>query len=301
MNDVRRHHKLGIFFVDNASAFAANTPFVNEVGLHATRIVTLDGLIPKKDVVTSGITMSKTELKHNLAYRAAVICDKARHYALTFANPTLAAQMKTREDLIYHLNDENILGFMTNIQSKLNPLLADPNFIPYNITGTILGDLVTDATTFDGMIGQADNLAATGTVANQDINNLLDKDMHQNIEHFDMLIKEYKVSNYDFWLGYHVNSAIDDLGIHHTSVLGTVIGPTPPDDPAGAPIIGATVKILGTPKVATTNVLGQYLIPRTKSGDYQLEVSAPGRVTKTQTVKIIRSHSNTFNFSLLPA
>ena len=111
----------------------------------------------------------------------------------------------------------------------------------------------------------------------------------------------YKITNPDFVRGYHINAAVENLGTHHNGIEGVIVGPTPPDDVAATPKSGVTVKILGTNKVALSNVLGHYSIVKVKSGDYNVEVSKTGYRTITQTVKIKRGQIVDADFTLVPS
>jgi hypothetical protein len=69
----------------------------------------------------------------------------------------------------------------------------------------------------------------------------------------------------------------------------------------GAPIPGATVSVLGTSFSATTNVAGSYSIAGIPPGTYQVQASAPGFTTQTQTVVIQATNSAQASFQLATA
>jgi hypothetical protein len=301
MNDSRRHHTLEDFFTDHAATVASYVPLQTEVTKHAANVAALDALAPLKDVVTRGITLDKKTLKHNIAFTASIICDKARAFGLSFGQIPLAEEMRLRADLIENRNDEDFLPFIQHINDVITPFLADVNFIPYGVTAGDLSTLLTDAATFDGMIGLAGTAKSTAQVANVNVDALLDGPLRQNLIQFDLLVKHFSNTDPDFVKGYYINAAVDDLGVHHNGIEGVIVGPTPPDDPAALPKSGVTVKILGTNKVALTNVLGHYSIVRVKSGDYNVEVSKPGYKTITQTVKIKRGQILDADFTLMPS
>jgi len=301
MNDSRRHHTLAQYFVDNAAKVATYAPLATEVAKHASNVSTLDGLVPKKDVVTRGITLDKTSLQENVAQRALVICNKAVAFGLSFNHIPLAESLKTSFTLIMRINDEDFLPFIQHVSDLITPFIADADFIPYGVTAGDLATLVTDATTFDGMIGDATTASSTAQVANVDIDLLLDGKLRQNLVQFDLLMVHFAVSDPDFFRGYKINSAVENLGVHHSGIEGVIAGPRPPDEPSSVPLSGVTVKILGTNKVALSNVLGHYSITRVKTGDYNVEVSAAGYRTLTRTVHISRGRIETTDFVLVPA
>ena len=88
-----------------------------------------------------------------------------------------------------------------------------------------------------------------------------------------------------------LSKQIINTGIHHNGVEGTVTKNS-------QPLMDASVSIVGTNKVATTDINGHYNISKIKAGDYTVEVSTEGGDSASKTVHITRGHIETINFNL---
>jgi len=293
--EYNRFKKLSAFFTSNSIITATFAPFQTEVNSFTINFQSFDALIPNKDVITTGITSSKTSLKLSIADKAETICRKTRSYALLNSLPELAAAVNTSATKIRKMKDSDILGFITNIQTVITPVLADPPFAAYNITAATLTAMVADATTFNGLIGKADSTASTSTTANTAINTII-KTLRTNLTHFDLLINEFESSNTAFVQGYHINSSLDTTGVHHSGLEGTVTAKA-----TGLPIANATITVSATGKTdksAITDLNGAYHADRISTGDYTITVTATGFTTQTVIHHIVRGKIDEMDFAL---
>jgi hypothetical protein len=83
---------------------------------------------------------------------------------------------------------------------------------------------------------------------------------------------------------------IINTGIHHTGITGTV-------KKEDAPVMGATVKIANTDKVAVTDIDGHFTISKIKAGDYNVEITTTTGETQSKAAHITRGDFTTVNFT----
>ena len=176
------------------------------------------------------------------------------------------------------------------MQNLLTPLLANTDYLPYGITDAALSDIIDKTTAFNNLIGRAGEKQSGNTTANTAINAQIKK-LHDNITQLDLLVDEFEASNPQFVQGYHINSAVDNIGVHHTAIEGKVMM-------AGTPVTNATVAIQDTDKTAITDLKGYYRIERIMPGDYEVAVSANSKGTKSKVLHISRGRIEEVNFDL---
>jgi hypothetical protein len=83
---------------------------------------------------------------------------------------------------------------------------------------------------------------------------------------------------------------IINTGIHHTGITGTV-------KKGEEPLMGATIKITDTDKVAVTDIDGHYTISRVQAGDYNVEISTAIGETQSKSAHITRGDFTTVDFN----
>ena len=88
-----------------------------------------------------------------------------------------------------------------------------------------------------------------------------------------------------------LSKQIINTGIHHNGVEGNITKNS-------HPLMDASVSIVRTNKVTTTDINGHYAISKIKAGDYTVEVSTEGGDNASKTVHISRGHIETINFNL---
>jgi hypothetical protein len=286
-----RGKKLQDFLTLNHTVYVSFQPFDDEVNDFSQNFMALDALMPQKRVVSSGITTDKRGMKQNVAAALALICRKTMAYAIRYNNPQLAAQSNTREDVIFRMKDGSLLPYVKAIITLVQPLLGVVEYTPYGITQAVLDAVLADAQDFNSMIGTADVMASGGTVANTAINKAIDK-LRQNIKQFDLLVDEFAVTNPDFVQGYQINTALDNTGIRHSGIEGSV------HNKDGKVITGATVQLEGTTKAAVTDLNGFYRIDHVLTDDYNVICTAPDYTSQTVLHHVTRGKVDELNFVL---
>ena len=290
-----RFKKLSVFFTANNTLIASFAPFQTEVNNFFLNLQSLDALVPDTDGITTGITSEKTALKQHIADALAMVCKKTRAYALINDLSQLAAVTNIGANKIFKMKDADIHGFALTIETIITPVLADPAFATYNITAATLTAIVTDATTFTGMIGKAETADSIITIASTSINNFI-KAIIINISHFDLLINEFESMHPAFVQEYYINSSPDITGIHHNGIKGTVT-----DKATGLAITNATITVSAAnkkDKTTTTDMNGAYNLRSINAGDYTITVTAEGFATQTIVHKIVRGKIDEMDFAL---
>jgi hypothetical protein len=285
--------KLSQFLGQAAGVYSGFPPFADEVTAFNANLADFTSLIPGKNGDNTGITTGKTELKHSIADALGLICRKTYSYALISNNQQLAAQVNTRADKIFRMRDADLLGFATEIQQVITPLLTDADYIKYGVTAAQLSDIVADATTFNAMIGKADVANSTNTLANAAINTVIDA-LRLNIKHMDLLVDEFEAANPAFVQGYHINSEVGEAGIRHSGIDGHVRtgGAT------GTPVANATVSLQNTGKSAVTDLNGYYHLDRVTPDDYMVVCSANGYASQSKLHHVSRGKIDEIDWEL---
>jgi hypothetical protein len=283
--------KLAQFLGNNQPVYSAFAPFAEEVVDFDNNMLSFTSLIPDKNITTTGITEDKTALKQNVAAALGLICSKTYSYALKQNNESLAAQVNTTAYKIFRIKDSDLQGFVAHIVEVITPLLADTEYIKYGITAAKLEAVTQTAANFTALIGKADVTGSTGTIASAAIDKIIAR-LHLNIKHFDLLVNEFSESNPDFVKGYHVNSEVENTGIHHSGIEGYVRTKT------GDAITGARVQLANTTKSAVTDLRGYYHIDRIRADDYMVACSATGYTAQSKLHHISKGRTDEMDWEL---
>ena len=276
-DEFRRFSRLDIFLLipANVTIIATFGPFADDVALYHTHFGILDGLIPNKGALSTGVTEGKTTLRDGIAKAMGLVCGKTKVFAMKTGNTVLEAAVSVTESDILRLKEADVLPFVINTNAAITPFLANVLYTPYGVTAAILATQFTNATSYNGMIGAAGVIITTDKIANKNINAAI-KVLQTDLKTFDLLIDDFEVTYPNFVAGYHSNAKVQHVGIHHSGIEGTVT-----DKITGAVIFGATIRIIGLTKSSVTSLLGKYVISPVAPKDYQVQVSAPGYVTQT--------------------
>jgi hypothetical protein len=290
--EYNRFQKMFNFFGENTTVFSTFPPFASEVADFNTNFGDLQSYVPQKDASGKGITIGKKDLKTDISNETSDLCSTVAAYAVTYGNTDLASQMNHNKSYIYKQKDADILGFVTKVTNAITPLLTDPNFTPYGITADTLAAIVADATTFNGNIGQASLVDEGSAAANVEINKIIGL-LEANNKQFDRLINNFSKKNSTFVTTYHLASAVDNSGIHHSGFEGNITDAT-----TGNPLANVLINLLNTLKTTTTDLLGNYELIRIPPGNYQVTFSASGKTSKTIILHVTRGRIATMNISL---
>jgi hypothetical protein len=287
-----RCQKLTTFFSEQAAIYTLYPPFASEVQSFLANFSQFQAFAPQKAFLGNGITSAKTALKKSIAQTGGAICKTATAYALKYANAGLAAQISQTQNSIFKLKDPSILPFALNLSKNLQPLFADPNFLPYQITTQMLSNLITNATIYNNSIGQAPLAKSVSTVANQNINATI-KLLNKNIRQFRLLLHNFATINSAFATECRLLCAWQNPVPHHSGFRGLIT-----DAATGLPLPNARIAIEGTKKSAIAGLSGNYELIKMHPGNYQITFSAPNYTTKTIVFHITRGNIATLDIQL---
>lgn len=290
-NEKTRFSHLIVYFGENDVVIKTIIPFNNEVTSFKSNYYKLDTLSEGKIIETGGTTEQKTEDKLSIAIASSLYCGTTKAYAIKIGNKDLEAQMSYSKSDIIEMKDAEVLGFVNNLMKTITPLLEDVVFKTYGITTLLLGALGTLATKFNGEIGLASNVVNSGTVADDNIDEVI-KLMHDNIDMMELLVPNFQLLNPDFVAGFHLNAKTVDLGVHHGGVTGNVTL-----EKTGAALSDIKVEIVGTLKNDTTDVLGDYAIIKVKSCKVIVQASGPNVVTQQKVHTFHRGRIDPLDFN----
>ena len=189
---------------------------------------------------------------------------------ITQAPKTLAVQRA--KDIKQHLSDN--LATLTNITAANITELGNVITAYDNIKDNPTIDVQTRAATGTNPLPAA---FAAATLA---MNNMHDLVTSYFIDTNVPLVDEIGLSK-----------QIINTGTHHNGVEGTVTK-------NGVAVMGASVSIVGTNKVATTDIKGHYIIAKIKVGDYTIEASNEAGDTASKTVHINRGNFEVIDLAL---
>jgi len=269
-----RFSKFGTYLIEEVLIYKQLVPFNNEAEDFGFNKLKFDELVEGKIIDTSGETEEKTANKLSIAEFCAMYCGTTKAYAIKIGNLDLAAQMSYGKSDVLKMKDTEVLGFVNKLVKTITPLLTDIVFITYGITALKLGALGTLATKFNGEIGHSGLVVHGGTVANDNLNDLI-KLMQGNIDMMGLLLPSFQLLHPDFVAGFYLNSRTVELGVRHGGITGNVTL-----ESTGAALADIKVEIVGTLKNVLTDVLGEFAI--IKVSPCKAIVQASGAGVKTQ-------------------
>ncbi len=287
-----RCQRLSIFLSANNSVYSTYIPFANEAQNFTINFSLLKSLMPSKDIKGNGITTIQKDLKLKIAGSVGSICDTACAYAEQYGNTKLLTDICHNKTDVLRQKDADVRPFVLHIVNILQPLLGDADFMQYEITQTMLGAVMTDATAFNDNIGKAGVIDNGSSVANQNINGVI-KLLDKNVKQFDRLLNRFTRTHPDFVSGFRINAALEQTGVHHTGLEGVVTDAT-----TKAAIKNARIEIESKKKEAVTNAAGNYSIISMRGGECEIAISAPGYTTKKVKMHILQGKVAKLNIAL---
>jgi len=207
---------------DSKAAYANNKPFIRARTSFKSNLLKLQEEAKNKEKSSAG-TVTKSDLKNNIAYNLDLVLGLTTDYAIQINNNELKTLVHYSESQIVKMKDADILPFVTGLSENVftTVLLADPVFVTYNITAITISDIVTEATTFTGLIGNIKGDSSEISTANDNMD-LIIKDIHLDIESMDRNIKPLAVTFPNFVSGYEKNKVLIIMGVHHEGIQGQV-------------------------------------------------------------------------------
>ena len=290
--EYNRNKALKLFFANNQAKVDAFLPLKARQTLFLLHLSKFEDLIPKKNVTTKGITIDKAGLKEDVVQAYAPICLTTRSFALKYELDDLAANMNFPESKIRRMADGEVYPFAEATNTFITNLaVPHANWVDYDITATVLSDALGIAASFRDLISAAknvdDNVAAV-VIGLEERN----QDLREDVDDFTLLMSRYKKTDKDFFNSFESAKKIDDIGVHHSGIEGTITH-------NGAPVNEAVVTCVQIPtKKDKTDVLGHYEITHITPGSYEFTFSHAIHGSKTIIVKIEKGKIKTVDVTL---
>ncbi|HLG33717.1 MAG TPA: carboxypeptidase-like regulatory domain-containing protein, partial [Bacteroidia bacterium] len=117
--------------------------------------------------------------------------------------------------------------------------------------------------------------------------------MHDDVDDFTRIMTRYEETDADFLNGYNRAKVINDIGLNHSGIEGTVTGPD------GNPLKDVTVVcVQNDKKKDATDVIGHYEIRNFIPDNYEFKFSHPVHGVKIVIVKIERGKVKTVDVQM---
>lgn len=287
-----RSQKLQVFLNDHATVYNTYAPFSKEKQSFDLNFNLFQDYVTQKHTDGAAITLGQRDLKNKIALQLADICATAAAYAEQYNNPMVGAAVRLTKTDVIKQKDADVYALVSGVIATLQPLMDDTHFMEYNITQAALDEVMSNATTYRSNIGKGTVKESGGTIANQNINDVI-KQLDKNVKIFDWLINRFAASHPDFVAGYRIHAALESAATRRTGIAGTVTAAA-----NGKAIPDALVTMADKNKEATTDAMGNYAIISMYGGDYELTVTAAGYATKTIPVRVVRGKTLKLNIEL---
>jgi len=273
---------------DSKAAYANNKPFIRARTSFKSNLLKLQEEAKNKEKSSAG-TVTKSDLKNNIAYNLDLVLGLTTDYAIQINNNELKTLVHYSESQIVKMKDADILPFVTGLSENVftTELLADTTFITYNITAKTISDIVLEATTFTKLIGNIKGDSSEISTANDNMD-LIIKDIHLDIESMDRNIKPLAADFPDFVSGYQKNKVLILLGVHHEGIQGMVTI-------AGKPAPGATVQV--DKKTVVADAQSNYILYH-RPGKISATAKTASGQTQTKESEVQHRKMTTLNFEL---
>ena len=290
--EYNRAAKLSIFFEHEKVTIDTYEPMREEVDEFEVNFGEMKTAAGDKEGDSKGITKSKEELKQDTADKTAEICSKTKAFALKQKNTELAAAMSLRADEIVRLKDADVKSVVEHVVKTVTPLLGDATFKKYAVVKEDLDEATKLADSFTELIGKASEDDSHNTVANTDINDAIKK-LLGNYEQFDLLMDHFEKTHPEFVEGYDINSRLDNTGVRHSGIEGTV------KVKGGVALANAKIRLLDSDYETESDMVGLYRLVKVKVGTYRVEVSCDEYMTVEKIITIKRGKVVEMNWELV--
>ena len=252
-----------------------------------------ENLLPGKEVITTGITSGKKVLKSDVAKLFAPICKRTFSYANKYSKFDLKANMNFSKRKILNMADGDVFPFAEATQQKITiEAVPDPQYAPYNITPAMLAAAMLKAKAFRDSIGEAGSVVA-GTHAVVVALENKNLEIHTDVDDYTDLMTSYEDNDPDFFNGFLAAKVVNDIGLHHSGIEGTVTGPD------GNPLKDVTVEcVQNDKKKDKTDVVGHYEIKNFIPDNYEFKFTHAVHGEKIIVVKIERGKVKTVDVQM---
>lgn len=206
----------------------------------------------------------------------------------------LADNLNFTEPKIVALLDGDVKTTIAQINTLITDnLLPNPDFADYGITPAILTAGAAKAQEFTdsiGVVGAIDaGKSAAGTAVIAKIHDLM-----EDSDILELLMRNFITSDPDFYNGFLAANVVDDIGVHHTGIEGTI---ETADD---TPIKGALFTCVELGKSKTSDIVGHYAAIKMKPGTYTFTVTHPLYHSKSEVIKIKKAKIITKDWTMIP-
>ena len=168
-------------------------------------------------------TVTKAGLKKNISKRLGIYLGFTYDFACDKKNAGLKQRTNFSESDILEMKEGDILEFINTLMKDVYTatLLADVDFMTYNITALKLSTLLADAVLYNSMVGTVNADGNSSSSANDKMDAIMNL-IHLDFASMDITVKEFEESNPDFVKEYHKNKVLIDTGTRHEGFKGIV-------------------------------------------------------------------------------
>ncbi len=280
---------------DNAAVIATVPAFQTAFAAFNVKLSAIISTAQQEDLVTKGITVDKAESKKTLCSLAADIAAAIFAFASAGTNHTLKQEVNFSYSTLIRTKDDLLAPRCQNIKDIGTANLAA--LAPYGLTAPGLNALQTEIDNYQLKVPTPRNSAANKKTIRENLKRLMLEADTVLKDQMDKSVLVLKTTNPDFVSTYRGNRIIIDPGQIVTTLKGTVKNAV-----NNTPVAAASIKILETGQVLSTDASGNFLLKPIIAAVYTIQVSATGYMGNVANqVTIKQGQTTTLNLLLQPA
>lgn len=287
-NMIRSANQIGL---DNA-AYVLTIPQMNGAftGLQ-TRINNLAGLISLQAAVISGISVDKNDLKETMARLTFNYAGPGRAWAAQNNDDTTYNALNVSEAKLKAAADDVAGPVCTGIYNILNTNAA--LLVPFGLLPAMLGELNNAILDYIAIVPLPHNAVNQRKTYTTNIDSQI-KDASDFLDRqLDNIVRGQINANPDFVSDYFNAREIIDPPVHSTTFKITVVNAA-----GSVPLLNAKAEMVGTTKIAFTDLNGLCELKQFKGDTYTVLVTLPGFVPSQQIVEIKTGETIELTFTL---
>lgn len=278
---------------DNAAIIATVPAFESTFTNFKTLIADLLGFIKDEDLVTTGITTSKSDAKKNLCTLTGDLAAQVFAFATSTADVKLQSEVDFSVSDLLKTKDDQLGPRCQNIHDRANGNIVA--LTPFGVTVSSLSDVQSAITLYESKVPGPRNATAQKKTIRQNIKNKIKEIDNLLTKQLDKTVVAFKSSGSDFYNTYKNNRIILDPGVTVTQLSGTV---TSTVDGSG---IAAKIIVENTDAKFESNASGSYSAKPVTAGKTNVNVTATGFAGKTiKDVEIKLGRNNILNITMTP-
>ena len=238
-----------------------------------------------------GYANEKRKQKRILVTNIDIIISAIEAYAFSINDDVLLGKLKYSNSDLFYMKDLELETCATNsIQIASN--LID-NLIGYGVTQEIIDTLTLEVKNFNEIISKPALAIKRRKTATQSINTLI-KELRVIMKlSLDNVVKQYKLTNHEFYHEYTNQREIIDIPIHKLSLKGKVT-----DIKTEEPLLDVIITIPELKKETESTKLGNYQFKNIKRGTYKVELQRDGYKPKTLATEILDNQTTDMNMEM---